>query len=693
MKNFLKFAIVFIFIFVFAHSARADITTGLVGWWKLDGNATDSSGNGSNGTLVGGPTFTNGQIDQAINLNGTSQYVNVGAPATLNNLPALSISAWIKPDSLANPGNDIIAKQNGEHPMSTGWVFRTENESANRNSLQFEVNYDISITPWNPWQDMQTIAEENVIEVGEWNCAVVTWDGSNIAANAKFYVNGILVNKYLNGQWDRDGVGSRTDDSYRPLIIGDDAQSYGVQPFDGLMDDVRIYNRVLSVAEIQAICSNSFGNIIVNATLDGQPWPSSGTGAINYSLSGPSGDISNSSIPLTYENVIADENYTLTYFSGGPTGAILNPISPVSPTSSQFLPSDTSISFNLNFISGSNLCPLTPQSGRTIISFEPYQVIGSPAYATHKTGPYSLGTPLAIGKYDVTLVSYDSHTGPGGSGYQNQPNEKYYLKLLNQSNNLITSTNSTTDIPNDQDFVTTLVNTNLQIPSSLYSVNTWHSAYIDNSDYNSLYPICAAFDESFDYSLSNSGTSNVTKTNGDAFTQNTITKTLAAGTTQNISLSVSGAPPGVTTNISGQDCDLTCTSVITFTVSPSTSVGTYPITITGSPLNKQTIFNLIVSGDPLIVSCSASPMLVFLGETVTLTANVSGGTPPYIYSWNGTGIPTNPSPDTNPFGISYNTVGQKSVSVTVTDSSSPPFQIACPVITVRANIDPQYKEF
>ena len=435
------------------------------------------------------------------------------------------------------------------------------------------------------------------------------------------------------------------------------------------------------------------GNISVSATLDGNPWPSSGTSAINYSLSGPLGNISNSTVPNTYSNVVADEIYTLNYVSGGPAGAILNPISPVSPTSSQFLPSDTSISFNLNFISGSNLCSLTPQSGRTIISFEPYQVIGSPAYTPHTTGPYSFSSPLAIGKYDVTLVSYDSHTGPGGSGYQNQPNEKYYLKLLNQSNNLITSTNSTTDIPNDQDFVTTLVNTNLQIPSNLYSVNAWHSAYIDNSDYNSLYPICAAFDESFDYSLSNSSTSNVTKTNSDAFTQNTITKTLAAGTTQNISLSVSGAPPGVTTSISGQDCNLTCASVITLTVSPSTSVGTYPITVTGSPLNKQTTFNLIVSGDPLIVSCSASPMLVFLGETVTLTANVSGGTPPYIYSWNGTSIPTNPSPDTNPFGISYNTVGQKSVSVTVTDSSSPPFQIACPVITVRANIDPQYKEF
>ncbi|MDO8569534.1 MAG: hypothetical protein Q7R89_02025 [bacterium] len=435
------------------------------------------------------------------------------------------------------------------------------------------------------------------------------------------------------------------------------------------------------------------GHIVISATLDGQPWPVSGNEAVTYTLSGPSGDISNSSVPITYEGVIADESYTLTYFSGGPAGATLNSISPISPTSSQFLPRDTSIAFNLNFISGSNLCPLIPQSGRTIVSFEPYEVIGSPSDAPHIAGPYSLGSPLDSGAYDVTLVSYDSHTGPGGNGNQNQPNEKYYLKLLNQSNNLVASTNATLDIPNDQNFVTTLVNTNLQMASKIHKAEVWHGAYIDNSDYNSLYPICAAFDESFNYSLSNSDTSNVTKTDSDAFTQNTITKTLTSGTAQNISLSVSGVPSGVTTSISGQDCELTCTSVITFTVPSDTVIDTYPITVTGSPLDKETSFNLVVSGNPLTVSCSASPTMVLLGETVTLTANVSGGTTPYIYSWTGTDIPTGPSPDTNPFNISYNTIGQKIVSVTITDSGSPPLQTTCPVVTVRANINTQYEEF
>src|SRR3989344_5909566 len=152
----------------------------------------------------------------------------------------------------------------------------------------------------------------------------------------------------------------------------------------------------------------------------------------------------------------------------------------------------------------------------------------------------------------------------------------------------------------------------------------------------------------FNYSLSNSGTSNVTKTSGDAFTQNVITKTLLAGATQPVTLSLSGVPAGVSYSISNSTCSPTCTSIITFTVPSSTPVGTYPITVTGSPLGKQTNFNLVVSGSPFSVSCSASPSPALLGPTVIWTAAVTGGVPPFTYSWSGTNIPTSPAPNTNP---------------------------------------------
>jgi len=196
---------------------------------------------------------------------------------------------------------------------------------------------------------------------------------------------------------------------------------------------------------------------------------------------------------------------------------------------------------------------------------------------------------------------------------------------------------------------------------------------------------------SFNYSLSNSGTSFVTKASGNAFTQNTITKSLVAGGTQSVTLSLTGTPSGVSYSISDSSCSPTCSAVITFTVAPSATNGTYPITVTGTPLNRQTVFNLVVSGDSFSVSCAAFPRTALIGETVTWTATVSGGASPKTYSWSGTNIPTSPAPTTNPYSTSYGTIGQKTATVTVTDANS--LQATCPAGTVQINFDPSLKEF
>jgi len=200
----------------------------------------------------------------------------------------------------------------------------------------------------------------------------------------------------------------------------------------------------------------------------------------------------------------------------------------------------------------------------------------------------------------------------------------------------------------------------------------------------------------FNYSLSSSGTSNVTKTSGDAFTTNTITKTLITGAAESVTLSVSGLPSGVSVSgISNQGCSPNCTSVITLTVTPSAPVGDFTILVTGTPLSgapiKTTQFTLRITGNPFSVSCSASPSPAFLGQTVTWTAVISGGTPPFTYAWSGTNIPASPAPDTNPFSIVYSTIGQKTATVTVTDTDS--VMESCPTGTVQIKFDPRFEEF
>ena len=99
----------------------------------------------------------------------------------------------------------------------------------------------------------------------------------------------------------------------------------------------------------------------------------------------------------------------------------------------------------------------------------------------------------------------------------------------------------------------------------------------------------------FNYSLSNSD--NISVTQGGSGS-NTITRTLGSGTTQGVTLSVSGLPSGASASFTTNPCSPTCSSTLTITTTGSTPTGTYLITVTGSPLNKTTTFNLIVSASP-----------------------------------------------------------------------------------------------
>jgi hypothetical protein len=199
----------------------------------------------------------------------------------------------------------------------------------------------------------------------------------------------------------------------------------------------------------------------------------------------------------------------------------------------------------------------------------------------------------------------------------------------------------------------------------------------------------------FDYSLTPTSNSiTIVKGGTNQFGQNTITTTLTSGTTQNVGLTIGGAPAGITYALSpAGGCSPNCSSTATFTIPPSTVSGTYPITITGNPLGRTTVFNLVIqNSSAIVVTCSPSPSTALLGQNVRWTANASGGTGPYTYSWSGTNVPT-PAPTGSSFNITYSTIGQKIAQVTVTDSLNNTGSCNAPGGTVQVNFNPQFKEF
>src|SRR4051794_24767757 len=96
-----RFPMLLLFIGSMAVDVFADTNcppTGLVSWWKANGDAVDSV-SGNNGTLFYGASFSTGEVDQAFNLSGHNDHVRVADQVNLRMTNSLTIETWIFPTS------------------------------------------------------------------------------------------------------------------------------------------------------------------------------------------------------------------------------------------------------------------------------------------------------------------------------------------------------------------------------------------------------------------------------------------------------------------------------------------------------------------------------------------------------------------------------------------------------------------
>jgi type II secretory pathway pseudopilin PulG len=196
-------------------------TNGLVGCWKLDETsgftAADSSGRGHDGTLtnMAGNEWTTGQINGALAFGGTDDLVQV---AGLSNCLGTdySVSWWAKPNQIALKEMILLGNDYSTHD------FEYYQYSANlRVRADAGIDYDIEVN--------------NVFVAGQWVhiCGVGDSNGTRV------YVDGTLAGS--------TSVKKNTTSGYN-LHIG--AYPTGEWDFNGVIDDVCIYNRALSAEEI-----------------------------------------------------------------------------------------------------------------------------------------------------------------------------------------------------------------------------------------------------------------------------------------------------------------------------------------------------------------------------------------------------------------------------------------------------------
>jgi hypothetical protein len=247
---------------------------GLVGWWSFnEGSGTvagDSSGNGNSGT-ISGATWVAGKYGDALSFNGGG-YVTV--PDTVSLQPtAITVTCWVNGASLQNTGyvgkyyDYILYSEGGGQPAFIVWNGGGAGSAA----------YSAIALPLNQW----------VFIVG-------TFGADGIA---RIYVNGVL-------QGSGSAITPNIRDGGAPLYVGKRGDGIG-SSFPGAIDEVRIYNRALSAADIQTdfqqgpdFSSNVLvkvpqGTTQVITTLSWQ-----GTTSINATIVSPSQTYTESMIPM-----------------------------------------------------------------------------------------------------------------------------------------------------------------------------------------------------------------------------------------------------------------------------------------------------------------------------------------------------------------------------------------------------------
>jgi len=211
---------------------NASSERGLAGWWKLDEisglTAEDSSCNGNNGTLtnMAGDEWTTGQLDGALEFDGSNDYVNVDDAASLDITNAITVMAWIKPSNPSGNWQSIVANS----PTGGQYNYWFYLES---NALKLSV---YSSTYPN------LIVSNAISAANAWyHVAFTALDGST----TKIFVNGNEVGSRTAGTEHWAG-GYTTISDLRP--------SRNIC-FAGTIDDVRIYNRALSAEEIEELAN------------------------------------------------------------------------------------------------------------------------------------------------------------------------------------------------------------------------------------------------------------------------------------------------------------------------------------------------------------------------------------------------------------------------------------------------------
>jgi len=198
--------------------------------------AADASGNGRDGTLVRDPQWVAGKVDGALQFRQGSHVLDDDAEDYLNGLEALTVCMWIKSNVVDTDQGVLICHDPSGVDETITVRYDSSGSSSNGTNL-----LKVAVTSTG---DVQQLESSSNVQTTEWQHICMTWQSG---ALLRLYVNGIEDTP--TGRNNPNNTGSVS--TCEKLIIGkggkDEIASVG---WDGLIDDVRIYDRALTDGEI-----------------------------------------------------------------------------------------------------------------------------------------------------------------------------------------------------------------------------------------------------------------------------------------------------------------------------------------------------------------------------------------------------------------------------------------------------------
>jgi hypothetical protein len=226
-----------------------DYDPAMVAHLKLDGNALDETGSGHDGSPEGGVGWAgDGRIGGAALCDGADDYVSIPNSALINTATQAtrSVSVWVMADDVAiSSRKQIVYEEGGSVRGLAIYLFDSRVYIGGWNAVSGESNWGGTY-----------LSSSNIVS-SSWHHLTLVLDGTNTLEDGAFtaYLDGRLVGSGQGSQlWPHsDAIGAG---GLNGGTLLHDATASGNHGFAGKIDDLRIYNRALSPADVESLARN-----------------------------------------------------------------------------------------------------------------------------------------------------------------------------------------------------------------------------------------------------------------------------------------------------------------------------------------------------------------------------------------------------------------------------------------------------